>query len=357
MANVFIEENILQGWADTVREKTGTTDKMLPSALLQQTQDNWGTGSDITLIEGMEIALDFSAGDQSLSAQDGYAVKSATIKKPMNLIPKNIAKDVDVAGVIGTLESGGGGDEWGLSVGFSTDIAGLLVAGSYGTYTWREIIPSDATNISAYINVSANATDASGNTIKENFDTRKFAVNPVNITSQDYDYGTKRVTLVSEYLSYSGATYITGTGTKMFSYTMPNLKIVDNILYANAYCTGIFYTNNSSNRAVPFYLEGVDLRGSSITGIREYAFANFTELKKVWLPEVLTAMNYGVFYNCTGLEEVHFTSETPPSISGGTDVFKNVPATCKIYVPAGALSAYTSAKNYPSASTYTYIEE
>ena len=44
MANVFIDENILQGWADTVREKTGTTDKMLPSALLQQTQANWGTG-------------------------------------------------------------------------------------------------------------------------------------------------------------------------------------------------------------------------------------------------------------------------------------------------------------------------
>lgn len=109
MANVFIEENILQGWADTVREKTGTTDKMLPSALLQQTQDNWGTGgSDIQLIEGMEIPLDFSAGDQSLAAPDGQAVKSATIKKPTTLVPKNIANGVNIAGVVGTLESGGG---------------------------------------------------------------------------------------------------------------------------------------------------------------------------------------------------------------------------------------------------------
>lgn len=65
-------------------------------------------GIDVTLIEGMEIALDFSAGDQSLSVPDGYAVKSATIEKPETLIPENIAKDVNVAGVVGTLESGGG---------------------------------------------------------------------------------------------------------------------------------------------------------------------------------------------------------------------------------------------------------
>lgn len=65
-------------------------------------------GIDVTLIEGMEIALDFSAGDQSLSAQEGYAVKSATIKKPTTLVPENIAKDVNIAGVVGTLESGSG---------------------------------------------------------------------------------------------------------------------------------------------------------------------------------------------------------------------------------------------------------
>ena len=65
-------------------------------------------GIDVTLIEGMEIALDFSAGDQSLSAQEGYAVKSATIKKPTTLVPQNIANGVNIAGVVGTLESGSG---------------------------------------------------------------------------------------------------------------------------------------------------------------------------------------------------------------------------------------------------------
>ena len=44
MANVLIDETVLQGWANTVREKTGATDKMKPSVLLEQTQVNWGSG-------------------------------------------------------------------------------------------------------------------------------------------------------------------------------------------------------------------------------------------------------------------------------------------------------------------------
>lgn len=60
-------------------------------------------------VEGIEIALDFSNGDQPITAPEGTLVKSAVIKKPETLLPENIAKDVDIAGVVGTLESGGGG--------------------------------------------------------------------------------------------------------------------------------------------------------------------------------------------------------------------------------------------------------
>ena len=47
MANVWINESILQGWADTIREKTGGTEKMLPSELLTITQGmGYGVGFD-----------------------------------------------------------------------------------------------------------------------------------------------------------------------------------------------------------------------------------------------------------------------------------------------------------------------
>lgn len=60
-----------------------------------------------TLLEKLEVPLDFSNGDMSFEAEAGTAVKSAIIKKPETLIPENIAKDVEIAGIVGTHEGGG----------------------------------------------------------------------------------------------------------------------------------------------------------------------------------------------------------------------------------------------------------
>lgn len=62
-----------------------------------------------TLLENMEVPLDFSNGDMLVEVPDGYAVKSAIIKQPENLKPENIAEGVEISGIVGTLVSGGGG--------------------------------------------------------------------------------------------------------------------------------------------------------------------------------------------------------------------------------------------------------
>jgi hypothetical protein len=67
------------------------------------------------------------------------------------------------------------------------------------------------------------------------------------------------------------------------------------------------------------------------------------------------SLNDNGFRYCYGLGEIHFKTATPPSVS--TNTFTAIPTDCIIYVPAGSLSAYTSASNYPSSSTYTYVEE
>lgn len=58
--------------------------------------------SEGELMEGIEIDLDMSSGDQTVEAPEGYLVKKATIKKPETLRPENILQDVDIAGVVGT---------------------------------------------------------------------------------------------------------------------------------------------------------------------------------------------------------------------------------------------------------------
>ena len=64
-------------------------------------------GGSGTVLEDLPIKLDFSNGNQKITADAGYLVKSAVIEKPTTLVPENIAKDVNIAGIVGTHESGG----------------------------------------------------------------------------------------------------------------------------------------------------------------------------------------------------------------------------------------------------------
>lgn len=60
-------------------------------------------------LEDIPVELDFSGGDQTILAPDGFLVKSAVLKKPEALVPENIAEGVNIAGVIGALAGGSGG--------------------------------------------------------------------------------------------------------------------------------------------------------------------------------------------------------------------------------------------------------
>lgn len=95
---------------------------------------------------------------------------------------------------------------------------------------------------------------------------------------------------------------------------------------------------------------------AGVTSLGSYVFSACVSVAKLIVPASITTIGSYAFQAMAGLTELHFRSATPPTISSNTAV-RNIPSDCKIYVPAGSLSAYTSASNYPSSSTYTYIEE
>lgn len=95
---------------------------------------------------------------------------------------------------------------------------------------------------------------------------------------------------------------------------------------------------------------------NSVTEIEGSGFAYCYALSKIIIPKNVTAIGSAVFRSCYGLAEIHFKSTTPPTI-GSSDTFSGLSTDCKIYVPSGFLTDYKTATNYPSASTYTYIEE
>lgn len=101
---------------------------------------------------------------------------------------------------------------------------------------------------------------------------------------------------------------------------------------------------------------------NSITNIGDAVFKGCSGIAGITIPASVTAMSTNSFSNCYGLAYLKFEGSTPPTVNVVTEhgvavtPWENLPTDCIIYVPAGSLSAYTSAENYPSSSTYTYTE-
>ena len=95
---------------------------------------------------------------------------------------------------------------------------------------------------------------------------------------------------------------------------------------------------------------------SSVSTISNYLCSSCSSLASITIPSSITKINKYAFSYCYGLSEIHFKPTTPPTLDA-TSVFSSLPTDCKIYVPTGKLSAYTSADYYPDSNTYTYIEE
>ena len=93
-----------------------------------------------------------------------------------------------------------------------------------------------------------------------------------------------------------------------------------------------------------------------VTSIGSYAFKYCYSLSSITIPDGVTSIGNYAFQNCYGVAHLYFLPTTPPSVSN-SNAFLNIPTDCVIHVPVGSLSAYTSATNYPSSSTYTYVED
>jgi hypothetical protein len=162
---------------------------------------------------------------------------------------------------------------------------------------------------------------------------------------------------------------VTSIGSSMFSgcYALQNVVIPSSVTsIGNNMFSGCYALQNV---VIP----------SSVTSIGSNAFYDCGSIKSVTIPDGVMHIANGTFRycytlpsitipssildigasalsDCNCLEEIHFEPTTPPTVAN-SNAFSSLPTDCIIYVPTGSLSAYTSATNYPSASTYTYVEE
>lgn len=60
--------------------------------------------------EAKEVDLAMASGNQVITPTSGKVFSQVVVKKPTTMLPENIKKDVNIGGVTGTLESGGGAE-------------------------------------------------------------------------------------------------------------------------------------------------------------------------------------------------------------------------------------------------------
>ena len=85
-------------------------------------------------------------------------------------------------------------------------------------------------------------------------------------------------------------------------------------------------------------------------------FQSCFSLTELIIPENVTTIGSNVLKNCEFLQYIKFKSSTPPTIQSNSFDLSRVQDICKILVPQGSLTAYTSAPNYPDPNIYTYEE-
>ena len=91
--------------ANSIRAKKGVTDMIVA--------DDFPTEIDAIKSEPVEteevsVALNMANGDMVIAPTvEGKLLSKVTVKKPNTLIPDNIAKDINIGGIIGALAGGG----------------------------------------------------------------------------------------------------------------------------------------------------------------------------------------------------------------------------------------------------------
>ena len=129
-------------------------------------------------------------------------------------------------------------------------------------------------------------------------------------------------------------------------------------IYGNSSITFLLRKSGSSSsyNSLVYSNSLVKVQLGTDIGIGNYAFYNCYSLASITIPSGVTSIGTNAFYNDYGLGEIHFKPTTPPKCAN-SNAWTSLQTDCIIYVPTGSLSAYTSAANYPSSSTYTYVEE
>ena len=293
--------------------------------------------------ETLTLAADFSVGDMIVRPTGEKYLAEVTVEKPDTLIPENIAKGVEIAGVCGEHEGGGGGEEKVLVPFFAS--GSKTGSGSYsstsGTLEASVVIPSTAEifNVQTCGSVAQNTTSIPSSV----------AAPLSNLTNGSY---TRAATETELTLTYK----YTWGGTNRY------YKVVSAYIFVIYFIPGITIESDQIGNIVRFGKEvtlcpagplpnrkslvEARLSESSIASIPEKLFYNNSTLERAMLPGTLETIGNYAFYYCTKLKSINMPNRL---ISIGTQAFYYCSALEVIDLPDGLETIGANAFRYCKA--------
>lgn len=263
--------------------------------------------------EEKTVELDFSGGAMEITPTAGKLLSKVGIPVPENLLPENIAKDVDIAGVVGTHEGGGAGDADAYAEYTTNENGEVVAAKLYGFTTIPEGMFAYCTKLE-----SVDASQSPGITRIEK---RAFyyceSLKSFNIP--------ETVTYIGDY-AFQNCLLLTGIELPACLETL--------CIYAFQKCTSI------ERLTIP---AGVTFAGNSV-------FGNCSALKKLIFEDGLTSIGGFAFSDCAAL-----TSVTIPASVKAIDSYAFVRCTSLTSATFEDASGwyYTSNKGATSGTSLT----
>lgn len=255
------------------------------------------TGEFIGDTEEATVELALADGNQVVSpSADGKVISKVTIVKPETLVPENIAKDVDIGGVVGTMEAGSGGGD-GAYIEYTLNDSGNIIGAKMYNFTtipyacFAYIDSLQSIDLSA----SPNITSIGGYAFYSCKALTSFTI-PDGVTS----IGAWAFALCTSLTSITIPESVTSIGSSAFQNCsiLPSITLPSGITEIAG--STFYYCYKLASITIP---DGVTKIGGS-------AFRNCTSLTSITIPKNVTNIGIYAFYQSSALTAVTFEDTT-----------------------------------------------
>lgn len=298
------------------------------------------------------IDPDFSAGDMEVVPEDGQVFSKVSIPTPSNLVPANIAKDVDIAGVVGTLESSGGSADnaclfslCALSIEYKSypSAAGTLTATAIANVypATAEIVHASA--FSDYTSKSSSSNFSSGN-------------GGSVVTPTVTQYASYKKVQATKSRSYSSRYYTMVFCVMDVDYTIPGCTLQDRE-------EGLTFVADSSVAGTITFLPVrgkdiavVDFSASQVTDLYATILTpKYEQLERFIFPPTITTVQSTMFQLNGSAKQVTLDfsgAATIPTLSGSYLTTDKFPGGLQILVPTTLYDQWIVTTNWSALADY-----